>query len=135
MTRIQPNSGGRLWFAVLVVGVACALPEHILAQSAAPQHADVVYATVDGKDLALDIYMPTGVESPPLLVWVHGGAWSRGTKAQARLEFVEAGIAQERHFDLGGIDRLSGDGALVEGLVEPDQFGGLYPFHGSRIAG
>ncbi len=42
MTRIQPSFGGRLWFALLVVGVACALPEHILAQSAAPQHADVV---------------------------------------------------------------------------------------------
>ena len=94
MTHIQLDPGGRRWLAVLVVGMACALPTHVLAQSdGVPQHKDVVYATVDGKDLALDIYMPAGVQSPPLLVWVHGGAWSRGSKEQARLEFVEAGIA------------------------------------------
>lgn len=93
MTQMQPNPGVRRLFAALVVGVACTMPTHILAQSVTPQHQDVVYATVDGKDLALDIYMPAGVESPPLLIWVHGGAWSRGSKAQVRLEFVEAGIA------------------------------------------
>ncbi len=93
MTHIQPNPGGRRWFAVLAVGVACALPTHILAQSDGAQYKDVVYATVDGMELALDIYMPAGVQSPPLLIWVHGGAWSRGNKEQVRLEFVEAGIA------------------------------------------
>ena len=94
MTHIQPNPGARRWFAVLLVGLACALPSHILAQAdRGQQHRDVVYATVDGKELALDIYMPAGAESPPLLVWVHGGAWRRGNKEQVRLEFVENGIA------------------------------------------
>ncbi len=94
MTHVKFDLGARQWLALLGVGVACALPAHVLAQAdGAPQHQDVVYATVDGMDLALDIYMPAGVESPPLLVWVHGGAWSRGSKEQARLEFVEAGIA------------------------------------------
>jgi acetyl esterase/lipase len=54
---------------------------------------DVPYATVDGKTLALDIYLPEGVERPPLLVWVHGGAWSRYTKAQVPLQFVQHGMA------------------------------------------
>ncbi len=93
MTHVKLNPDGLRWLAALVVSVACAVPTHILAQRTDPQHQDVVYATVDGMDLALDIYMPAGVESPPLLIWVHGGAWSRGSKEQARLEFVEAGIA------------------------------------------
>jgi acetyl esterase/lipase len=94
MTRMQPKPDGRRWLALLIVGVACALPTHILGQSdGGPQHTDVVYATVDGKELALDIYMPAGVQSPPLLVWVHGGAWRSGTKERVRREFVENGIA------------------------------------------
>ena len=60
---------------------------------AAREFKDVVYASVDGKDLGLDIYLPAGVTSPPLLVWVHGGAWSGGTKAQAPTVFVANGFA------------------------------------------
>jgi acetyl esterase/lipase len=59
-----------------------------------PTHADVPYATVDGKTLALDLYMPAGVTNPPLLVWVHGGAWRNGTKANPPTRFlVENGFA------------------------------------------
>jgi len=54
---------------------------------------DIVYANVDGMDLALDLYMPAGVPSPPLLVWVHGGAWSRGDKSAVPSQFVENGFA------------------------------------------
>ena len=56
-------------------------------------YKDVVYASVDGKDLKLDLYLPAGIESPPLLVWVHGGAWSQGTKANVPMSFVKQGIA------------------------------------------
>jgi acetyl esterase/lipase len=52
-----------------------------------------VYATVEGKDLALDIYLPAGVATPPLLVWVHGGAWRSGTKASVPMAFVDNGLA------------------------------------------
>jgi acetyl esterase/lipase len=54
---------------------------------------DLTYATVDGKDLKLDLYLPSGVVAPPLFVWVHGGAWRSGTKAQVPAGFVDAGIA------------------------------------------
>ena len=41
----------------------------------------IVYKTVNGKDLALDLYMPTPLgTAPTLAVWVHGGAWMRGGK-------------------------------------------------------
>ena len=39
------------------------------------------------------MYLPTGVVQPPLLVWVHGGAWRQGSKASAPLGFVRNGIA------------------------------------------
>jgi acetyl esterase/lipase len=53
----------------------------------------VVYATADGKPLGLDIYLPEGVRDPPLLVWVHGGAWSAGSKEQYPAVFVAKGFA------------------------------------------
>jgi acetyl esterase/lipase len=77
---------------VLVTIALGALPGIARAQEAR-SHRDVVYATADGKDLALDLHMPAGVERPPLLVWVHGGRWMTGTKAQVRMEFVAHGIA------------------------------------------
>ncbi len=63
------------------------------AQQPPRESKDIVYATVGGKSLTLDVYLPTGVASPPLLVWVHGGAWRQGSKASAPLGFVRNGIA------------------------------------------
>jgi acetyl esterase/lipase len=57
------------------------------------QYRDLVFATVDGKAIGLDLYLPASVQSPPLLVWVHGGAWRTGTKASVPPAFVDNGIA------------------------------------------
>lgn len=65
----------------------------VSAQTIAPNHADVVYAKVGDTTLSLDIYLPAGVKNPPLLVWVHGGAWMLGSKEWVRTAFVENGIA------------------------------------------
>jgi acetyl esterase/lipase len=55
---------------------------------------DVRFASVDGRDLLFDLYMPADVVAPPLLVWVHGGGWSRGTHNRvSTFAFVEAGYA------------------------------------------
>ena len=54
---------------------------------------DITYAMAEAAPLGLDLYMPAGVSKPPLLVWVHGGAWSQGTKASFPKEFVERGFA------------------------------------------
>lgn len=53
----------------------------------------VTYATVGGKVLQLDLYLPAGVANPPLVVWVHGGAWRQGSRESVRREFVENGFA------------------------------------------
>jgi len=54
---------------------------------------DLVYATVDGKTLTLDLYMPVAGATPPLLVWIHGGRWMNGNKDDVHTELVEHGIA------------------------------------------
>ncbi|MEO8314185.1 MAG: alpha/beta hydrolase [Pseudomonadota bacterium] len=54
---------------------------------------DVVYAAVDGKKLALDLHMPAGIEHPPLVVYVHGGAWRAGSKTEYPEFLVGRGYA------------------------------------------
>lgn len=43
---------------------------------------DVVYKQVDGRQLLLDVYLPTGHKSAhaPLIYYVHGGGWAVGSK-------------------------------------------------------
>jgi dipeptidyl aminopeptidase/acylaminoacyl peptidase len=61
----------------------CASAQQPLDASNPPNYikaADILYAVIDGRQLGLDLYMPNDVDSPPLLVWVHGGRWLRRTK-------------------------------------------------------
>jgi acetyl esterase/lipase len=65
-----------------------------LAADPAPTHADVTYATVDGTELKLDLYLPKQVDKLKLLVWVHGGAWRAGSRADMPLkDLIDAGYA------------------------------------------
>jgi acetyl esterase/lipase len=41
---------------------------------------DQEYKAINGKRLLLDVYKKKDVVNPPLLVWIHGGAWKRGSK-------------------------------------------------------
>lgn len=44
---------------------------------------DLEYAKVDGQSLLLDLFVPEDTNSkPPLLVWIHGGGWTQGSKSQ-----------------------------------------------------
>jgi len=50
---------------------------------------DLEYARVDGHPLRLDLYLPEKSETkPPLLVWIHGGAWILGSKAPINYNFL-----------------------------------------------
>lgn len=92
--RIDPSTAGR---AVLTLGTAClSVAFCVTTMVAGPTQArvvrDITYATVDGRALQLDLHLPA-VANPPLLVWVHGGAWREGDRASVRTEFVRNGFA------------------------------------------
>jgi len=55
---------------------------------------DIEFARVEKFSLKLDLYQPVGAASPPLMVWVHGGAWRAGSKDNMPLdELVKRGFA------------------------------------------
>jgi acetyl esterase/lipase len=55
---------------------------------------DIEYARVGDTSLKLDLYVPAAAKSPPVVVWVHGGAWRSGSKANPSvLPLTERGYA------------------------------------------
>lgn len=58
---------------------------------------DIEFANVDGQSIKLDLYSPIGIKEPvPVLLWIHGGAYTGGDKANAGKYawlFAENGIA------------------------------------------
>jgi acetyl esterase/lipase len=54
---------------------------------------DIEYARVDDRLLLLDLHLPRDVQDPPLVVYLHGGAWRAGDKAEVPPFLVEAGFA------------------------------------------
>lgn len=49
----------------------------------------ITFATVDGTELKLDLYLPD-VKPEGLIVWVHGGAWRGGSRANPDLKAMIA---------------------------------------------
>jgi len=79
------------------------------AQETQPEYekiTDVIYGETGDRELLLDVYLPAVTANPPLLVWVHGGAWRGGTKDRVMiLDFINDGYA------IASLDfRLSGEG-------------------------
>jgi acetyl esterase/lipase len=68
--------------------LAIAITARVQAQDNKPtgriDRKDVVYTTVDGQDLRLDIMAPAGEGPFPVIVTIHGGAWRAGDKASNR---------------------------------------------------
>lgn len=55
---------------------------------------DVEYARIGAQVLLLDLHLPPGRARPPLIVWVHGGAWRSGSRKSMPLgKLVEEGHA------------------------------------------
>ena len=51
------------------------LPEGVVVER------DIVYERVGDRELPLDLYRPSGPREPlPLVIWVHGGGWRKGSK-------------------------------------------------------
>ncbi|MCL2321081.1 MAG: alpha/beta hydrolase [Oscillospiraceae bacterium] len=41
---------------------------------------DIAYRTIGDMTLYIDLFLPDNVESPPLIFWIHGGAWMMGDR-------------------------------------------------------
>lgn len=81
-----------LWL-VLVLFLT-ALPSGNLVAESFRTISDIEYATVNHHRLLLDLYLPKTQMKPPLLVWIHGGAWRAGSKSNMPLiSLVEDGFA------------------------------------------
>lgn len=107
-------------FPFLLVAFVAVTPCGAADDPVEPTVQDLVYATVDGHDLKLDLYQSSGAEASesaassqqttgpgkpprPLIVWVHGGAWRAGSKASVPvLPMLDMG------FDIASVEyRLS----------------------------
>lgn len=75
----------RLLLAVLLIWIP------FTAATRAQSDQDIVFATVDGQRLALDLYRPAGDTAPVgVIVWVHGGAWRAGSRDSVELKGMTA---------------------------------------------
>jgi len=55
---------------------------------------DVPYAGTDNVRQTLDVFAPPEGKDRPVVVWVHGGGWQKGSKAEVKVKpqaFVDAG--------------------------------------------
>lgn len=78
--------------------VSCSILVAVLSQYAFAAdpivRKDLEYAKVGEHSLRLDLYVPANANLPPLIVWVHGGAWRSGSKNNMPLgELIERGYA------------------------------------------
>ena len=74
------------------------------------RQADLVYRDAEGLPLKVDLYLPREkpVQPPPVVIWVHGGGWSQGSKDRCPASWLAAeGFAVAG--DLGG-NRLFAEG-------------------------
>jgi acetyl esterase/lipase len=51
---------------------------------------NIVFASVDGVDLMMDLYLPQGIEAPPLAMYIHGGGWHTGNRKHFGLRWLPA---------------------------------------------
>jgi len=80
-----------------LLALALVLPLQVHAQPAVPiMHSDLPYANTGQRDLLLDLYLPPLPDSaaaPPLVVWLHGGAWRTGDRGTPPTGLIGQGYA------------------------------------------
>tara|TARA_R110002095_G_scaffold42912_7_gene39137 strand:+ start:832 stop:1788 length:957 start_codon:yes stop_codon:yes gene_type:complete len=78
----------------LVLVLLLSAPVRSFAVESIQRINDIPYASVENHPLLLDLYLPQTDKKPPLLVWIHGGAWRAGSKSQMPLmSLVQQGFA------------------------------------------
>ena len=74
---------------------------------------DLEYARVADRPLRLDLYLPRAPKpATPLVVWIHGGGWRKGTKDACRMVFLV-----KEGFAVASVEyRLAPEGAFPDPL-------------------
>lgn len=84
----------RYTLSLLLLIVPLSIPARSFGEEAIQRINDIEYAKVGNHALLLDLYLPQAKTNPPLLVWIHGGAWRAGSKSNMPLmELVKNGFA------------------------------------------
>ncbi|MEM9478031.1 MAG: alpha/beta hydrolase [Verrucomicrobiota bacterium] len=79
-----------LLLTLLVVAVHGA----ILSRTLGGEHLDIQFAEVNGHSLKLDLTVPDDVANPPLVIYIHGGGWQKGSYKRNHLSVLpEHGFA------------------------------------------
>lgn len=103
----KPRTAVLFAIASIFVNFICAAQTVIAEDKIVDQyfvHPNLVYATSDDRQLKLDLYLPNNKQSSKLIIWVHGGAWHRGSKAKPPVEVLNGEYA------LASVEyRLSGE--------------------------
>jgi len=110
------------------------IPDHIEV------HRDLVYKILDSVALKLDVYQSKEVSEPaPLLIFIHGGGWSKGDKSDYLpylIDFAKKGyVTASVSYRLSGIAKYP---AAVEDVISALQWiqdcAGDYMIDPNRIA-
>jgi acetyl esterase/lipase len=83
------------WLSCCIVLAAAGTGGPVPATAQEPRVTrDLEYARVGDSPLLLDLYVPPQTTRPPVVVWVHGGAWRSGSKKDPPLlPLLERGLA------------------------------------------
>ncbi len=63
------------------VALCCGLFVPTLSAAMPDVHRDLFYTDAKDKQQSLDVYAPPDGKNHPIVVWIHGGGWTKGDKA------------------------------------------------------
>lgn len=74
--------------ACLLLAACVAIPTGIAHRRSDGMQHDLVYARPGGRELHLDLYRARAQKPTPVLVYVHGGGWTRGARPSSSEAFA-----------------------------------------------
>lgn len=114
--------------AFLLFSLFSFLVWNVPAQEVEPVWKNIVYKTVDGRAMTLDIYMPPPAVSArpcPVIVYIHGGSWVTGSKEAFVIPYMQAvldSVLDEGYavVSIGYLlaDTLSGEASFPRAIVD-----------------